>query len=359
MIEMKVYRAVDEITTSPDTDYAVFMTENHLDSLADLESRMEGVAYWGAVVPYLIKDKTIIEDGVMVMPLAQGASFAFTCDMRCSSADIASRMDISDGIDSLLLFVDGLSPYMDPFITAFDTCSGGLAVLGTGVGCKDFTQRPVVFDREGLYQDRALVVGTGMRLQIAAKHGWRTIHGPIVVTRAEENILHELNGQPAFDVYRNILRSLENVEIGREDFFDVAKSYPFGVSTSRGGEIIIRDPFMANEDGSLTIVSSVKNEDTLYVMKGEKAELIDSSRRLSREAFAQATGRQAILFDCISRVLFLEDDFTQEIEAVFVNSGKPDLSVLGITSIGEITNIGHDEIKIMNKTTLLGVVESV
>jgi hypothetical protein len=178
------------------------------------------------------------------------------------------------------------------------------------------------------------------------------------VTKSEDNILHELNNQRAFDVYRDVLSQLEGVTIDQEHFFDVAKSYPFGISACLGGEIIIRDPIIANDDGSLTIVSSVKEMDTLYIMKGEAAELIDSSSSLSRETFACTSGSSAILFDCISRVLFLGESFGTEVEGVFKASGNPNLSIFGITSIGEITNVGYEEIKVLNKTTLLGVVEN-
>ncbi len=359
MMDLTLYPSIRDIEAVPGMDYAVFLTEDHVDDLDLLAERMSGAAYYGAVVPYLIRDKEMHDSGVMTLALRRDEHFAFTCDTRAEPAEIASRMDTSGGVESLLLFVDGLSPHLDRFTASLDVCVAGLAVLGTGVGYKDFVQRPVVFDRDGLYQDRALVIGTDMRLQVAARHGWRTLHGPLVVTRAEDNILYELNGQPAFDVYRETLKSLEDVDITAEGFFDVAKSYPFGVSTFLGGEIIIRDPFMANDDGSLTIVSSVKEMDTLYVMKGIKDELIDSSRRLSSDTFSHTHGDQAFLFDCISRVLFLEDDFRQEIEEVYESSRNPDLSVFGITSIGEITNIGYEQIKILNKTTLLGVVENV
>ncbi len=356
MLDVKRFDSVDAIQVDPASTYVVLITEEFIDEIDAITAKLDGEVL-GAVVPYLIAGKEIVEKGVAVLPLTAGRDHAFTTSMETSPAEMKRALGSTENYRSLVLFLDGLSPHMDRYIGALNDNVGKIGVLGTGVGYKDLTPRPVIFDRDGFHRDWALMLGTDVRMQVGAKHGWRTIHGPLVVTRAENNVLYELNNKPAFEVYREVLADLEGVAIDQQHFFDVAKSYPFGISSFLGGEIVIRDPIMAGDDGSLTIVSSVKEMDSLYIMKGEEAELIDSSSSLSRETFAYATGTSAILFDCISRVLFLGEAFSKEVEGVFDGSGNPDLKIFGVTSIGEITNIGYEEVKVLNKTTLLGVVE--
>ena len=354
--EAHLVRSVAEIGTVGGGVRVILATENHAEELAELAASGDA-AVLGAVAPYLIVDREVVDDGLLVLPLRPGEGYAFTCGLRDDPHEIASRMAADTPVSTLLVFVDGLSPHLDRFVSSLDACAAGLAVLGTGVGYRDLSGRPCIVDRDGLSADRALVIGIDRTLRISARHGWRTLHGPLVVTCAENNVLHELNGRPAFEVYREVLRDMEGVEIERDRFFDVAKSYPFGISTFREGEVIIRDPIAANPDGSLTIVSSVAPMDTLYVMKGDREALIDSTNRLASEMFARTTGETAILFDCISRVLFLEDDFGREIDGVLDHVPAGGVSLVGVTSIGEISNVGYDSIKIFNKTTLLGVLD--
>ena len=356
MIDVRIISEIEQISPSVDGDVAVFMTEQYVPQLPELLVRFEGRRVFGAVVPYLIRDRELIERGLAVWTLPPGYLGA-VCPMDITSTDLRARLDGLDRVSSLVVFVDGLSPDMDRFASALDGCVGGLPVLGTGVGCKDFVQRPVVFDERGLVADHALVIGFSLTIQVAAKHGWRSFYGPLVVTAARDNILFELNNQPAFSVYQRAIAGLDGVQITPENFLTTARRYPLGIATFQGDEVIVRDPIAANPDGSMTIVSSVKAMDTLYIMKGDPQELIAASSKLAQETFASVSSRQAILFDCISRVLFLEDEYQLEISGVMAQARDPELTVFGITSIGEITNVGLDAIKILNKTTLLGVVE--
>ncbi|EQD46615.1 hypothetical protein B1A_14553 [mine drainage metagenome] len=53
--------------------------------------------------------------------------------------------------------------------------------------------------------------------------------------------------------------------------------------------------------------------------------------------------------DCISRALFLEQDFRQELAVI--HSPAP---MLGALTIGEIANSGQDYLEFYNKTAVVG-----
>jgi len=358
MIEITLHETAETLAGTPGRDYVLLITEDFVPALPRLRERLHGHAVSGAVVPYLIADRRTLASGIACLALPRDDAFAVVLPMTADSTAIQHALAGRD-FTSLLLFADGLSRHLDDFAGALDGPVRGRTVLGTGVGSKDFTPGPVVFDTAGIRADAALLVGTGLRLRAGARHGWESIHGPLVVTRAEGNVLHELNGEPAFGVYRRILAEQEGVGIRADNFLAVAKSYPFGIATFKGSEIVVRDPIRPNPDGSLTIVSSVRRLDALYIMKGVRQQLLDSSRALSRDTFAGGGFSQAFLFDCISRVLFLEDDFARELDGVCDGAGDPGPRIFGVTSIGEITNAGHSGVKVLNKTTLLGAVEHV
>ena len=64
--------------------------------------------------------------------------------------------------------------------------------------------------------------------------------------------------------------------------------------------------------------------------------------------------KTTFFIDCISRVLFLEGDFEQELQAVS-RSGIP---LIGALTLGEIANSRNDYLEFYNKTSVVGVLQA-
>ena len=60
-----------------------------------------------------------------------------------------------------------------------------------------------------------------------------------------------------------------------------------------------------------------------------------------------------LFIDCISRVLYLEEAFAQELSAVH----EPDVPLIGALTLGEIANTGEDYLEFYNKTAVIAVLE--
>ena len=112
------------------------------------------------------------------------------------------------------------------------------------------------------------------------------------------------------------------------------------------------------EDGALTCVGEVPEEAYVNILSGNVPSLISAAVKalaIGREAFKGPTVNQMTFFiDCISRVLFLEDDFDQELNAVFDGSTP----LIGALTLGEIANSGQDYLEFYNKTAVIGVLEA-
>ncbi len=61
-----------------------------------------------------------------------------------------------------------------------------------------------------------------------------------------------------------------------------------------------------------------------------------------------------ILFDCISRSIFLGDNFVKELEEI-EKQMKPSKNLFGALTLGEIVNNGNEYITFYNKTCVIGV----
>jgi hypothetical protein len=65
-----------------------------------------------------------------------------------------------------------------------------------------------------------------------------------------------------------------------------------------------------------------------------------------------------LIFDCISRALFLDQDFKNELSAVYQSFQKyaPSIQPEGALSLGEIALNGRGNLEFFNKTLVTGII---
>ena len=182
-------------------------------------------------------------------------------------------------------------------------------------------------------------------LKIGVAHGWAPVSEPIKVTGAKGNTIITLNWRPAFEVYSDQIKLHSGKNLSEKFFFDIARSYPLGL-VQLDSEMIIRDLY-ATEKGTLQVVDEVPQGEYIRIMHGNPESLLQGANRaLAESEFIGRNEETEILcIDCISRVLYLGNDFSKEL--ALLNHYKP---VNGILSIGEIANPGNTSLKLFNKT---------
>lgn len=256
---------------------------------------------------------------------------------------------------TMFVFVDGFASRISALVASLFNLFGlDVNYIGGGAGSLSMQQKPCLITNQGLLQDCALLVLSGLQSGIGVSHGWRKVGGPHRVTEADRNKIISLDWQPAFSVYKEIVESHSKHELDWDNFFEIAKCYPFGIM-KLGAEEIVRDPVIKDEQGHLICVGEVPVGSFVDILHGEPQALVEaarSARLIGEKAFPGQAGKELLMFiDCISRVLFLQEDFGKEIEAVRV----PDIPLVGALTIGEIANSGKDYLEFYNKTSVVGV----
>jgi len=128
--------------------------------------------------------------------------------------------------------------------------------------------------------------------------------------------------------------------------------HPFGIDTGFG-RVIVRDPIAVNENGEIVCVATIPQGCQVHILKGDSRLLLDSSIRIAGICAADAPDEYTpLLFDCISRAMFLENKFTTELKNI---QEKMRYEVEGALSIGEISSKANGEIVIHNKSTVLAL----
>jgi hypothetical protein len=198
----------------------------------------------------------------------------------------------------------------------------------------------------GAYKDAAVVGVFQDELSIGVAHGWSPISKPMKITEAADNRIFSIDWQPAFEVYKTWVESHSGLKFSDHNFFDLAKSYPLGM-VKLDSEMIIRDPF-AVENGVLHIVDQVPEGEYVSIMHGDMNSLLAGARLAHHNAVNSTPGNETdrqFCIDCISRVLYMREDFDREMN--ILNSSQP---VDGILSIGEIASTGESYLEIFNKS---------
>jgi hypothetical protein len=221
------------------------------------------------------------------------------------------------GQNSFLMFYDALLNNIERFIdTLFECLDHHITIAGGGAGNLDFVQQPCIFSNKGVLTNAVLLVTLSTKMTTGVAHGWRIFKGPLLVSDAEEQTLKSLNYQPALDVYRQAIESYSNSVFNNDNFFDIAKNFPLGIEDINNN-LIVRDPIFAQQE-FIQCAGEVPLNSLVYLLESDANTLISSAEKAAITAFSttQKINSVSMIFDCISRVLYLEEGFNKELDII-------------------------------------------
>lgn len=313
----------------------------------------------GGIYPNAFIGNKLLERGVVFI----GLPFKV---VNTAVENVSGGIDSIDDFDELinkdsslkksantLIFYDGLMANTEVFLDELHSVlEQNITIIGGGAGNLDFVQRPCIYTNNGLKSDTIQLVELPTSLISSIAHGWQILEGPFLVSESEGAIIESLNYQPAYSVYKETVEKLSDYQFASEDFFEIAKNFPLGIE-SINGELLVRDPIVINNE-KIQCVGNVPINSMVYILKGEKDLLIESVVIAQQSAFERSLEPSfSIVFDCISRKLYLENDFSQELNAL-TKQGREN-TAFGVLSLGEIANDGGGAIKLLNKSTVIGL----
>lgn len=169
--------------------------------------------------------------------------------------------------------------------------------------------------------------------------GW-TPFGPVRrVTQAHENILYELDGERALDVYRRYLGDYA------KDLPASGLLFPFAMLNGDRDETgIIRTILGIDaEAGSLLLAGEIDPHGYLRLMHASTDRLVDGAAEAAARIgkVPQRSDGLALLVSCVGRKLVMGDRVDEEVEAVARVLG-PTSCLAGFYSYGEIAPHGAD-----------------
>ncbi len=310
----------------------------------------EKIIIAGGLFPMILHNESSLDKGAILKVIKSKSKPYLIKDM--SSKFINELPEMSDDQKSSLVLVDGLSPDIPNFLhTLYDKYWSNISYVGGGAGSLTLEQKPCIFTNDGFYQNAGLILLSEWSTKLGVKHGWGKIAGPFVANKTEGNKIIELNWKPAFEVYKEIVEQHTDDRFASSDFFNISKGFPFGIYRE-GQEDIVRDPISVEENGTLVCVGRVEENTSLNILKGNNEELINNASMAASLA-THENPTDTFVANCISRVLYLEEDFSKELNAIKSGLNMGHAALEGILSIGEVSSDVNGYLEFFNKTTVV------
>lgn len=332
--------------------------ENHYD-LEAMNSLLSccRVPIIGGIFPQIIYKNANYSLGSILIALDETLEVSVIENLSQSSLHTLDEMIeekvgiLDEEIKSMFVFVDGLSKNINGIIlTLFENFGLSINYIGGGAGSLSFEQRPCLFTNSGLLEDAAILATSVRESVIGVKHGWETVSDAYKVTESDSNRIIELDYKPALEVYKEVVESLQDEKVTKENFFDIAKAYPLGIN-KLSGEMVVRDPIMIEED-TLICVGDIATNSFVSILHGSNESLVNAAKEAKEEAFLDKK-HFTLFIDCISRTLFMGDSFHQELDAVY----DENIYFVGALTLGEIANNKKHYLEFYNKTAVIANIE--
>ena len=233
---------------------------------------------------------------------------------------------LSDGLNvNGAELVKGLSSQIDNSVSV----TGGLAGDSS-----DFEDTFIIHNGDvqskrilalGLYGD-ALKIGYG------SNGGWESFGVERLVTKAENNILYELDGEPALALYKSFLGDKA------KDLPGSGLLFPLSLRNEDNKVPVVRTILAVDEETqSLTFAGSIPQGAYVRLMKANVDDLIEGAEESAKitKGESEHDHQLAILISCVGRRLVMKQLVEEELEAVndvFDNN----IITTGFYSYGEI-----------------------
>lgn len=255
------------------------------------------------------------------------------------AAALPARHD-GQALRHVLVFSDGLRVNGTPLVAALNqhlpdgvTVTGGLAADGSRFA------HTAVFDRDGAHPHRVLAVGlygAALHIGYGSLGGWDSFGPDRRITRSDGNVLYELDGQSALNLYKSYLGPFA------KELPASALLFPLNLHTGREQEGVVRTILGIDESTqAMTFAGDMPEGGYVRLMRANFDRLIEGSTGAAQLATLREHRVDfALLISCVGRRLVLKQRCEEEVESVRNVLGSQ-ARLTGFYSYGELCPHGE------------------
>lgn len=180
--------------------------------------------------------------------------------------------------------------------------------------------------------------GTGLKITYGSCGGWDEFGPERTITRSEHNVLYEIDGKNALDLYKQYLGDYARELPGS------ALLFPLSLRIDSEGKSLVRTILSVDEkESSMTFAGNLPEGSKVRLMKANFDKLIEASSQAADESVSSSPSPQlAIMVSCVGRKLVLNERTDEELVAAKEIFGDH-TAMTGFYSYGELSPLADNK----------------
>lgn len=245
-------------------------------------------------------------------------------------------------LSAVIAIPDGLAGNGADVIRGMQKIIGEKTLIIGGSAGDDFKSQETYEFLNGKVFSKS-IVGCGLKgdfnIGIGVRHGWTTVGVSRKVTKAQGNVLFELDNKPALDLYAAYMgeETAEKLKSNPMIAINEGATHPLGIDMGED-KYLIRQPFFASQDGSLTCAAEIPEGSQVFLMLGDADSVIESAKQAASDAIKQLNGQKPsviLIFSCGARSIVLDRTASEQIKVIKEIVGQ-DVPLAGFVCYGEL-----------------------
>lgn len=314
-----------------------------------------GCSTAGEIANESVRDHTIIITGILFENTVVKSSKIALNSVHFSSIEAGRKLVApfpAEGLKHVFVVSDGLRVNGTDLVKGMTeglatevTLTGGLAGDGSQFS------KTMIIEPDGTIASESVAAigfyGDSLSIGFGSRGGWDSFGLDRMVTKSTENVLFEIDGQPALDLYKSFLGDKA------KDLPSSGLLFPLSMRDSEERAPVVRTILGINEeDKSLTFAGDIPQGSFVRLMKANNDRLITGAEEAAHAASKGLANSPefAILVSCVGRKLVLKQMVEEEVESVSEVLGGPVMT--GFYSYGELAPFNRDSLCELHNQTM-------
>ncbi len=300
--------------------------------------------------------------GIATSQISFCVAHAENLSRNCELAGKRIAKQLPPTVRYIQLFSDGITGNGCAILRGiFSILGDEIPVAGGTAGDDGKFRQTWQFAGRELLSDAVVAIGFSgeFHLGTGVRSGWSPIGLAKTVTKASGNVLYELNGEPALQVYERFLGK------HAEKLPAVGVEYPLGLvgrclEGENGDYYLLRATMSVNrEQGSIQFAGEIPQGATVHLTCGDISAILEATSEAARRAHLElehASPAMVFFYSCMARKIVLGQRTGEELSRVRQEFGIQ-VPVLGFYTYGEFCRVSCGNPSLLhNETATVSVI---
>ncbi|HEV7898641.1 MAG TPA: FIST N-terminal domain-containing protein [Planosporangium sp.] len=260
---------------------------------------------------------------------------AFESGRQLARATLAAAGPDRGRHSALLVFSDALAGDPQGLLNGvYQVTGAAVPVVGGAAAADRDLSETLVFHDDRVLGDGAVGVwiDSPRPLRVVSGHGWQSHGLPLLVTKVDGPVVHEIGGRPAREVYEENFRYADPMqELPTTWSQGYHSAHAFGLIEPDGRQLI-RGAFI-DEDGLIRTFTPLPPYSAVQIMSADCDDLLEVCESVVADALTDADARVMLTFSCAARMDILRERGAEE--AVRLQEAAGSVPTFGFYTYGE------------------------